>query len=113
PNPRLGPRVPRDRRRRFARRMLGALRGRALAPRARGARGGAPRGPRRGGGPPPRDDAERTRAVPRGARATGGSTAVTRCGSIERREGSDMADLWRVTYMGEGVKPTEVGAFAR
>ena len=24
-----------------------------------------------------------------------------------------MADLWRVTYMGEGVKPTEVGAFAK
>ncbi len=24
-----------------------------------------------------------------------------------------MADLWRVTYMGEGVKPTAVGAFAR
>ena len=24
-----------------------------------------------------------------------------------------MADLWRVTYMGEGVKPTSVGAFAR
>lgn len=24
-----------------------------------------------------------------------------------------MADLWRVTYMGEGVKPTEYGAFAK
>lgn len=24
-----------------------------------------------------------------------------------------MTDLWRVTYMGEGVKPTEVGAFAK
>ncbi|MEZ0227016.1 MAG: hypothetical protein ACAI25_00200 [Planctomycetota bacterium] len=24
-----------------------------------------------------------------------------------------MSDLWRVTYMGEGVKPTEVGAFAK
>ena len=24
-----------------------------------------------------------------------------------------MADLWRVTYMGDDVKPTEVGAFSR
>jgi hypothetical protein len=24
-----------------------------------------------------------------------------------------MADLWRVTYMGDGVKPTAVGAFAK
>ena len=24
-----------------------------------------------------------------------------------------MADLWRVTYMGDGVKPTEMGAFAK
>jgi hypothetical protein len=34
---------------------------------------------------------------------------VVQCVDKER----GMSDLWRVTYMGEGVKPTPVGAFAK